>query len=124
MKDVPNHVDGPHTPQRAAFAKSMCDGAESINLDPDVNSFCAYALMNQSPWNYYEGSNAGSHFPLKDFLIPAKEMLLTTINQTIEKNGLPHPLAVHLYGNDVFLAFGFVLWIFFKKYICVFLGVL
>ena len=61
---------------------SRCSGDAS---DPDMSSFCAYALMNLSPWNYYTGSNAGTHYPLKDFLAPAKERLLATINQTIGK---------------------------------------
>ena len=103
ITDDPKHTDGPHTPQRAAFAKVLCSGESAGSVEPgqadadaDINAFCAYALMNLSPWNYYQGKNAGARYPLKEFLLPAKERLLTTINRTVAANGTPHPLAVHL----------------------------
>lgn len=45
--------DSYESPARAKFAAALCDdGGEQ---DPDIDAFCAGALMATTPWNYYQG---------------------------------------------------------------------
>lgn len=87
-----DYVDSPDSPYRKKWADSMCE--DMSPPDPDVDALCATALMALSPWNYYQGTAGGGHFPMKKFLLPAKAKLLGAVDHGA--GGMPHVFAIHL----------------------------
>jgi len=102
-----NFQDSPDSPYRKAYANALCTNKAN---DADINVFCAGASMALSPWHYYQGIPSGGHFPMMDFLLPAKAKLLdavnrgphdpsktpTTATRSSVVEGHPHIFAIHL----------------------------
>ncbi len=82
----------------SAYAAAMAELAEANPDDPDILTLYAAALMNLSPWNYWQGDyrdrmpNAGT------------DRILATLETAIELN-IDHPGACHYYIHAVEAAF-------------------
>ena len=86
--------DDPDSKCRALWAQALCNNESSAIMDADIDTFCAAALMANTPWNYYQGTQGGTVYPLQPQLISAKEKLLSSVHRG-DKGG-PHVLAIHL----------------------------
>ncbi len=82
----------------SAYAGAMAELAEANPDDPDILTLYAAALMNLSPWNYWQGDyrdrmpNAGT------------DRILATLETAIELN-TDHPGACHYYIHAVEAAY-------------------
>ena len=82
----------------SAYAAAMAELAEANPDDPDILTLYAAALMNLSPWNYWQGDyrdrmpNAGT------------DRILATLETAIELN-TDHPGACHYYIHAVEAAY-------------------
>lgn len=75
-----------------AYAEAMADVAQSFPGDPNVLAIYADALMNLSPWDYWE-KDARTLKPDQAELVPALEKALAIDPR--------HPYAIHLYIHAV-----------------------
>lgn len=75
-----------------AYAEAMADVARRFPNDPDILSLHADALMNLSPWDYWE-KDGRTLKPLQTELVPALEKALAADPS--------HPYAIHLYIHAV-----------------------
>jgi tetratricopeptide (TPR) repeat protein len=76
----------------AAYAEAMAEVARRFPADPDILSLYGDALMNLSPWDYWE----------KDArtLKPAQAELVATLEKALAADPR-HPYAIHLYIHAV-----------------------
>lgn len=71
-----------------AYARAMADVAARFPDDVDIASLYADALMNLSPWDYWEADGLTLKLPVTD--------LLETLETALARNP-NHPYAIHLY---------------------------
>ncbi|HEU5041629.1 MAG TPA: hypothetical protein VFT84_12440, partial [Gemmatimonadales bacterium] len=79
-------------PLDSAFAKAMGAVAKKYPKDPEAQTVYADAIMNLSPWNYYEDRGKK--------LRPQTAELVATLERTIKRYP-NHPGACHLYIHAV-----------------------
>jgi hypothetical protein len=82
----------PRPPLDSAFAKAMATVARKHPKDPEAQAIYADAIMNLSPWNYYEERGRK--------LRPQTAELVSTLERTIKRYP-NHPGACHLYIHAV-----------------------
>lgn len=76
------------TPLDTAFANAMRDVARQYPDDLDASALFAEALMDLTPWNYYDKGGK----PLR----PEATEIVTTLESVLRRNP-EHPWAIHLY---------------------------
>jgi len=82
----------------SAYAEAMATLAEANPNDPDILTLYAAALMNLTPWNYWEGD-------YRDRMPRAgTELILATLETAMELNA-DHPGACHYYIHAVEAAY-------------------
>lgn len=75
----------------AAYAEAMGRVARRFPDDPDIQSLYAEALMDTTPWDYWEADGRPK---------PVTETILATLERVMERHP-DHPLANHLYIHAV-----------------------
>lgn len=76
----------------AAYAQAMAEVAGRFPGDPDILSLYADALMNLSPWDYWEMDGRTPK--------PAQAELVATLEKALARDP-SHPYAIHLYIHAV-----------------------
>jgi tetratricopeptide (TPR) repeat protein len=76
----------------AAYAEAMAEVAKRFPGDPDILSLYADALMNLSPWDYWEKDGRTPK--------PAQAELVATLEKALAADPR-HPYAIHLYIHAV-----------------------
>jgi len=87
--------DGAAQVNRRLYADTICQESQPASdeeSDPDLDALCSQALMQLSPWNYYNSSTANDIQPMFSWLLPVKARLFKSVTSA---SG-PHPLAIHL----------------------------
>ena len=99
------HVDSPNSTYRQAFADELCSSSlgNAYESDADIDTFCAGALMALSPWNYYEGLESGKVYPMKSFLLPAKQKLLEAVKRGPIAPGSPSTIRPHVFATHLLI---------------------